>query len=139
MNVGLDFTTINWLAVITATVSAFLLGGVWYSPAMCGRFLPQLMAGVESRTGTSRNIAAIFVAAFILLWASAAFLAGLLGPVATAREGMDVGLAIGLFFVFPPLAIAAIFGSHPVRMVFITGGYFVVCFGVMGLILGALR
>ena len=139
MNISMDFMAVNWMAVLAATVAGFVLGGLWYSPMLFGRLMPQMMAAVESRTGESRNIAAIFVAAFALLWAAASFLAGLLGPAASAREGMDLGLGIGLLFVFPPLAISTIFGSRPVRMIFITGGYFVVCYGLMGLILGAMH
>jgi hypothetical protein len=137
MDVNFDFTTVNWLTVIGATTVGFLIGGVWYSPLLFGRFLPKVLSEVKSRTGSSRNVAAIFVTAFILLWFSAAFLAGLLGPRASAREGMDVGLAIGLFYVVPALSIAAIFGSRPVRMIFVVGGYFIACFGVMGFMLGA--
>ena len=28
---------INWLAVLAAAVSTFVLGGLWYSPALFGR------------------------------------------------------------------------------------------------------
>jgi hypothetical protein len=28
--------TINWFAILTAGVSAFVLGGIWYSPALFG-------------------------------------------------------------------------------------------------------
>ena len=28
---------LNWLAVLVAAVSTFLIGGLWYSPAMFGR------------------------------------------------------------------------------------------------------
>ena len=28
----LNFADINWLAVLVAAVSAFLLGGIWYGP-----------------------------------------------------------------------------------------------------------
>ena len=136
MDVNLDFITVNWLTVLAATTVGFVLGGGWYSPLLFGRFLPKLMSDVESRTGSSRNIAVIFVTAFAMLWVSAAFLAGLLGPGASARDGLDIGLAIGLFYVVPALTIAAMFGSRPVRMIFIAGGYFIVCFGVMGLMLG---
>ena len=28
---------VNWLAVLAAAISAFLLGGLWYSPALFGK------------------------------------------------------------------------------------------------------
>jgi hypothetical protein len=137
MNISMDFMNINWLTVMAATVVGFLIAGCWYSPLLFGRFLPRLMTDVESRTGASRNIGGIFFVSFAMLWLSASFLAGLMGPLASAREGFDVGLGIGLCFVFPAHTIAAIFGDRPVQVVFITGGYFTVCFAVMGAILGA--
>ena len=137
MDISMDFVNINWLVVLVATVVGFLIGGCWYSPVLFGRFLPDLMAGVESHTGASRNIAGIFTVSFVMLWLAASFLAGLLGPQASMREGFDVGLAIGLFFVFPAHTIAAIFGARPIRIAFINGGYFIACFGAMGAILGA--
>jgi hypothetical protein len=136
MDMSLNFATVNWLTVLGATTVGFVLGGAWYSPPLFGRFLPKLINEAESRTGSPRNIAAIFVTAFVMLWVAASFLAGLLGPSASAQDGWNVGLAIGLFFVVPALTIAAMFGSRPVRMIFIAGGYFMVCFGVMGLMLG---
>ncbi len=33
----MDMNSINWLAVLVAGVSAFVLGGVWYSPALFGK------------------------------------------------------------------------------------------------------
>lgn len=139
MNVSFDFVSVNWLAVMIAAVAAFVLGGAWYSPALFGRLLPDLSLNSELRTGKSPNVAAIFVTAFFMLWAAACFLAGLIGPTADARQGMDVGVTIGLFFVVPPLAISSIFGSRPVRLVVITAAYFVACYGLMGLILGAMQ
>src|SRR5436190_23008814 len=32
-----DMSNINWLAVLVAGISAFVLGGVWYSPALFGK------------------------------------------------------------------------------------------------------
>ncbi len=33
----MDMNSINWLAVFVAGISAFVLGGVWYSPALFGK------------------------------------------------------------------------------------------------------
>ncbi|MBT8444947.1 MAG: DUF1761 domain-containing protein [Gammaproteobacteria bacterium] len=139
MNVSFDFVSVNWLAVMIAAVAAFVLGGAWYSPVLFGRLLPDLSLNNEVRTGKSPNVVAIFVTAFIMLWVAACFLAGLIGPTANARQGLDVGVTISLFFVIAPLAISSMFGSRPVPLVVITAAYFVACYGLMGLILGAMH
>lgn len=138
----MELANIDWWAALAATSVGFLIGGCWYSPLLFGRFIPDLMAGTdspggESPVGASHYIAAVFTAAFVLLWLAASFLAGLLGPDASIREGVICGLALGLFLVFPAHSIAAMFGARPIQMVFINGTYFVVCLAAMGAILGA--
>ena len=32
----MDFSSINYLAVVTAAISTFVLGGLWYSPLLFG-------------------------------------------------------------------------------------------------------
>jgi len=139
MDIGMGFANINWLVVMVAATLGFVLGGCWYSPILFGRFLPGLMADVKaggnSPTGPARHLTSIFAVSFALLWFAAAFLAGLLDPQATAREGIYIGLAVGLFFVVPAHAIAAMFGARPIQIVFINGAYFAVCLATMGAIL----
>jgi hypothetical protein len=139
MDTGISFANVNWLMVMVAATLGFVLGGCWYSPALFGRFLPGLMSdaksGGDSPTGPTRYLASIFTLSFALLWLAAAFLAGLIGPQATAREGIYIGLAVGLFFVIPAHAIAAMFGARPIQIIFINGAYFAVCLAAMGAIL----
>jgi len=33
----MDISTLNWIAVIVAALSNFLIGGLWYSPALFGK------------------------------------------------------------------------------------------------------
>lgn len=137
MNLAIGFSTVNWLAVIVATVSAFLLAGAWYSPLLFGRFLRGSFFDDELTTNKARNIGWIFVSVFVLLWAAAAFLAGLLGPDASTREGRDVGFGVGLLFAFPAFGIATLFEGRPARCMLISGPFFILCYGVMGTIIAA--
>ena len=36
MDMASAFNSLNWLAIIVASISAFVLGGIWYSPLMFG-------------------------------------------------------------------------------------------------------
>ena len=139
MDIGISFANVNWLIVMAAATLGFVIGGFWYSPVLFGRFLPDLMSdlksGWDSPTGPARYLTSIFTVSFALLWFAAAFLAGLIGPQATAREGIYLGLAVGLFFVIPAHAIAAMFGARPIQIIFINGAYFAVCLAAMGAIL----
>ena len=33
----MDMSTINWLAVLVAGISSFVVGGIWYSPGLFGK------------------------------------------------------------------------------------------------------
>lgn len=139
MDIGTNLANVNWLVVMVAATLGFVLGGCWYSPALFGRFLPGLMsefrAGGDLPKGPARYLAGIFTLSFALLWFAAAFLAGLIGPGATAREGIYIGLAVGLFFVLPAHSVAAVFGARPLQILFINAAYFAVCLATMGGIL----
>ncbi len=82
-------------------------------------------------------MAAIFVVAYILYWLAASLLAAVLGPNSTWSYGLTVGLLVGCFFVTPALGITDIFDNKPLKHLFVNGGYHVVSFGLMGIIIGA--
>ena len=37
----MDISTLNWFAIIIATLSNFLIGGLWYSPLLFGKIWMQ--------------------------------------------------------------------------------------------------
>ena len=69
---------INWLAVVTATTSAFLLGGLWYSKKLFGtRWMQEIGLTEESivQSNTARTFGTTLVLQFIAATALAVFLA----------------------------------------------------------------
>ena len=70
----MDMSSINWFAVLVAGISAFVVGGVWYSPALFGKaWMKDNNLSLE--TIRSGNKAKIFGWAFILTLIAAANLA----------------------------------------------------------------
>ena len=59
MNMQNAFQNLNWLAIVTAAVSAFVLGGLWYSPLM---FVKRWMkeTGITEETTKNANMLRIF-------------------------------------------------------------------------------
>ena len=84
----MDMNSINWFAVLIAGLSAFILGGVWYSPALFGKswMKENDMTVDEVQKG---NKAKIFGWSFILSLVMAANLAMFL-----ADPKMDLAMAI---------------------------------------------
>lgn len=130
---------VNWLAVFAAAVSAFVLGGLWYSPVMFGRgwMAANNFSNEDLRKG---SMGKIFAIAFVLSLLMAANLAMFLAePKTTALWGATAGFLAGFGWVALAIAIISLFERRSWKYVAINGGYMTVAFVVMGLILGAWR
>lgn len=127
--------SISWLGVAVAAVSAFVVGGLWYSVLFAAPW--RRLAGVseeQSRTGVAR----VFVGSFLLAVVMAVVLAGFVGPAGPAF-GALAGLAVGLGWVAASLGMIALFERRPVGHWAINAGYAVVSYSAMGAIIGAFQ
>lgn len=144
----MDFSTINWLAVLVAALSSFLLGGIWYSPLL---FANAWMKdnGLDSETlqKSSKGRAFGFTFIFSLIMAAnlAMFLAD--GPSTCPEDcvtktdliwGTTAGFLAGIW-TFCAIAIHSLFELKSWRLIFINGGYSLFALTLMGAIIGAWR
>jgi hypothetical protein len=130
---------INWLAVIAATVSTFMLGGLWYSPALFGKAWMRAN-GFTEESLKHRNMGMVFGLAFVYTFIMAANLAAFIGdPKIDAKMATVYGFLTGFGWVAMGLAIVALFEARSWKYMLINGGYMVVSFTIMGLIIGAWR
>jgi Protein of unknown function (DUF1761) len=130
---------INWLAVIVAAVSTFVLGGLWYSPFLFGRAWMAVNNLNEAELAKS-NMGKIFGLSFFLALIMAANLAAFLAePKTTAVWGATAGFLAGFGWVALSIATIALFERRSWKYMLINGGYITVSFVVMGLIIGAWR
>lgn len=130
---------INWMAVFAAAVSTFVLGGLWYSPALFGRAWMSennLNDAALAKSNTMKIFGLAFVFALIMAANLAAFLAE---PKTTIRWAATAGFLAGFGWVTLGIATIALFERRSAKYVLINGGYMTVAFVVMGLILGAWR
>lgn len=139
---------INWFAVLAAGISAFVLGGIWYSPKLFGTaWMKDNNLSIEQlRQG---NFAKIYGWAFILSLIAAVNLAmflsdtpdectGVCAHHTTIGTGAMYGALAGLW-VFCFVAIHGLFERKPARLFFINGGYALVALALMGAIIGLWR
>ena len=129
---------INYLAVVAAAVSTFVIGGLWYSPLMFHKAWAATngLSEADLKGGEGR----IFGVAFLLALVMAANLAAFLGgPETTVAWGATAGALTGAGWIMPAVATLALFERRSFAYVAINGGYFIVAFIVMGAILGAWR
>lgn len=131
--------TLNWFAVLTAGISAFILGGIWYSPALMGKAWMKENDLTEEEIKKS-NKAKTFGWSLILSLIMAANLGMYLSntPGLDLKMGLIYGLLAGVW-IFCGIAIVALFEQKTSRYIFINGGYCLVALGIMGAILGMWR
>ena len=126
---------INWLAVVAAAVSSFVVGAIWYSPALFGRVW-QRETGLTDEQLKAGNPAKIFGGAFVLSLLAAVVFAMFLGPAPALPFAVGAGLAAGLCWVATSFGINYLFEHKGLPLFLVNGGYHTVQFTVIGLVLG---
>ena len=127
---------VNWVAVIVATVAAFILGAIWYSKALFGNQWMQEV-GLTEENVQNANMAKTFGTTFALQLLAAIALSAFLGEGSNWLEGLHTGLWIGLFWVATAYGVTYLFEQRSLRLWMINAGYFVVWYAVLGTIIGA--
>jgi len=128
---------INWLAVIAAAASSFVLGGLWYSALFAKPW--QTAAGVSDEAVKNTNMPLVFGGSFVLALIAAASFAIFLGPEVDAMTGALYGFTAGLCWVTASFGINYLFERKNLPLFLINGGYHTLQFTLIGLILGAWR
>tara|TARA_R110002072_G_scaffold64_13_gene489 strand:- start:26245 stop:26658 length:414 start_codon:yes stop_codon:yes gene_type:complete len=137
MDPAAAFLAINWLAVLAAAVSAFVVGGLWYGPIF-GKAWSKV-TGVTDEMMAERNQAMIFAPAFVLNIIMVVNLAMFIGPEADLAYGIAAGFFTGAFWVSAMLGVFYLFEGRPLKQFFINAGYATTALTLMGAILGAFQ
>jgi len=132
----MEAVAINWLSVLVATISAFMVGGIWYGPLFGKAWMSAL--NITDEDMAQRNMPRVFGAAFLLSLIAAINLEMFLGPEANTGFGAAAGFAAGLGWVGMFLGILYLFENRSLKAWAINAGYCTVALTVMGLVLGVL-
>jgi hypothetical protein len=135
----MDASNINYLAVLAAAVSTFLIGGLWYSPLLFGKAWMRANNFNDADVQTfskARMFGWSFVFSLVMAINLAMFLAG---PGTNITWGMAAGALGGFGWVAMAIAIIGVFENRSLAYILINGGYMTVAFVVMGAIIGAWR
>ena len=144
----MEMSSINWLAVLVAGLSAFVIGGIWYSPGLFGKawMKDSNLTEEDIKKGNKGKIFG-FTAIFSLLMAVnlAMFLAdtpaectGKCARITDVSWGATAGFLAGIW-TFCAIAIHSLFELKSWRHIFINGGYSLVALTLMGAIIGLWR
>ena len=129
-------TTLNYWAILASGLSTFLIGGIWYSPAIFGKVWMKENGFTEEGLKNG-NMLKIFGLAFVLGLIAAINLAMFLGGEVNIAMGAFYGFLAGFGWVATFIGTHYLFERKSFKLFLINAGYSVVSLTVMGVIIGA--
>lgn len=130
------FQNLNWLAIVVAAISSFVLGSLWYSALLFQKPWMRANNFKDDEPGGG-NMGMIFGLSFLLMIIASFSLAMYLGADAGGGFGAIAGFMAGAFWVMAFMGVVYLFEKRPLALWLVNGGYSVVALTVMGLIIGA--
>ena len=151
---------INFLALLLAALSTLVVGFIWYNPKVFGNIWMK-EAGLKEEDMKGANMIKIFglsiVYAFLISFvlqmvvihqfgalgmvgghvetakpSYAAFMADYGTAYRTFKHGALHGFMTGLFMILPTIGTTALYERRSFKYVMVTGGFWIVCFMIMG-------
>jgi len=131
------FANLDWLAIVLATLSAFVLGSLWYSKLLFGkRWMKE--TGITEESAKQASMLKTFGLSFVLLFFAAFFLAMFVGTGAGVF-GAVAGFMAGLGWVFTFMGVVYLFEFRTLALFLINACYSVISLTIMGLIIGVMQ
>jgi hypothetical protein len=136
-------TSANFWPILVASIVAFGIGALWYSPILFGKEWMALMKIKESDVAAAKEggMAKLYLAQFVMTLVSFGVLAFLLANTAsrTAGDGIFMGLIVWVGFVLPTGVSSLLWEKRPLKLVLINTLSVLVNLLVGGAIVGAWR
>ena len=130
---------VNYLAVLVSGIAIFLLGGLWYSPALFAKSWVRLMGKTEAEMKAAAPGPLPFVMAFLCGLAIAMAMAVMLNhfPPVNVLHAIKVAVICWVGFAAATSFATAMFSGTPRPLWLINSGYNLVAF-VMAAVIEAL-
>jgi hypothetical protein len=126
---------VNYWAILVSALSTFMIGGLWYSPAVFGKAWIRENGFTEEDLKNS-NMIKIFGLSFLLALVAGINLAMFLGPDTSAWMGAFYGFLAGFGWVATFIGTHYLFERKSFTLFLINAGYSIVSLTIMGLIIG---
>lgn len=158
---------INFLALLLAALSTLVVGFVWYNPKVFGTIwmkesgmTEEKMKGANMILIFSISVVYAFFISFVLQFlvihqfgalgmvggevapakpSYAAFMSDYGDVFRTFKHGALHGFMAGLFLVLPVIGTNALYERRSFKYTLVTGGFWIVCFIIMGGIICAMK
>jgi hypothetical protein len=127
---------LNIWSVLVAGLSTFLIGGLWYSPAVFGKAWMR-ENGFTEDSMKNANMVKIFGLAFVLAVVASVNLAMFMGPENRPAMGALWGFLAGFGWVATFVGTHYLFERKSFTLFLINAGYSIVSLTIMGVIIAA--
>lgn len=132
----MDFSNINFIAVLVAGVASWVIGAFWYSPLLFSKRW-QKELGFSDEYLANANMPVIFGSSLVLMLIMALGLAGMIQDGnSDLMSGLKTGILTGLFFSATSVGINYLYQRKSIVLWLIDALYQIVFLGVSGAILG---
>jgi hypothetical protein len=128
---------IEWLSVLTAAISSFALGSLWYAPFAFGT-LQERALNAHGET-VPRATPRILISTFLLTVVEAAAFAWVFHDNVSFQHALGTGVLVGGGFVAAGSAINYAYTGRGAKLCLIDGGFHIARFVVYALVLWAWR
>ena len=129
---------INYLAVVVATVAAFALGGLWYSPLLFAKMWVNAHGYTEEQVNAMQKSAGkAYGVSLVCQWLIALAIAVLVGylHLVNLSQGLKLSVLIWGGFALPLGLMANMFTDKRITVFLIDTGYQLVYLLIMGAII----
>lgn len=139
----MDFSTVNWLAVVACVVVSMISGSIWYNPRT---FFPAWWRGIgkTGEPGMQGNMGMTWTLTILSSFVQAiamSFMVDAMGSLMTggvsAATGAMTGFMLWFGFIMPTYLVNKLFAGHGFNVWAIEVGNHLVNFVLFGAILGA--
>jgi hypothetical protein len=129
---------LNWLAILVATVVAFLLGGLWFSPVLFANQWVAALGKTKEEMGKPGPAMAMSFLTTLITAISISILVHVLNAL-TMSGGVRLGLLLGIGIYATGTASDYAFTNWPRKLFLIQASYHVIMLVVMTAIIAAWR
>ena len=120
----MDFSSINWLAVLVCVVVSMVSGSIWYHPKVFFTIWWKGIGNSEQDMNAMEGGAMIWVLTILASFVQAVFVALFLSVMGsnTLAAGLQAGFLIWLGFVAPTNLVNKLFAGHGLKVWAIEAG-----------------
>jgi hypothetical protein len=133
----MQFSPLNFLALIAGVLVNFLVGVIWYAPYVFGRSW-QKHTGMTNDKFKRGNVIMRIAPSLVLTFAMGLVLALFLPPGLNWEQGAFAGLIMGAGVGAAPLALHYMYARRSVNLFLIDAGYGVLMMAIFGAIIAAM-